>query len=65
MRPGNSERLAHRLDAHGSRVTLQSYPRTDHLTLIGSFAPLVRLLAPVVDDVTDFIRRLPPTTGAR
>lgn len=65
VRPGNSERLASRLDAHGSRVTLKVYPRTNHLSLIGSFSPLLRVLAPVAEDVADFIHRLPPTPGAR
>ena len=59
VRPGNSERLARRLEAHGSRVTLQSYPRANHLTLVGSFSPLLRIIGPVADDVADFIRRLP------
>ena len=65
VRPGNSERLASKLDAHGSRVTLQSYPGTNHLTLIGSFSPLLRVLAPVAEDVADFIHRLPPTPRVR
>lgn len=64
VRPGNSERLAKRLDAHGSRVVLQSYPRTNHLSLIGSLSPLLRLLGPVAKDVADFMHRLPPTPRA-
>jgi acetyl esterase/lipase len=65
VRPGNSERLASRLEANGSRATLQSYPRTNHLSLIGAFSPVLSLLAPVADDVATFIHRLPPTSGAR
>lgn len=65
VRPGNSERLASRLEAQGSRVTLKFYPRTNHLSLIGSFSPLLRVLAPVADDVADFTHRLPPPPGAR
>ncbi len=59
VRPGNSERLAARLRDVGSAVTLKRYPRTGHLSIIGTFSPLLRLLGPVADDVTRFIRTLP------
>jgi acetyl esterase/lipase len=65
VRPGNSERLAKRLTAHGGRVTLQAYPRTNHLTLIGSFSPLLKVLAPIADDVAGFILELPPAPRPR
>jgi acetyl esterase/lipase len=65
VRPGNSERLGKRLEANGARVTLQVYPWTNHLSLIGSFSPLLRPLAGVADDVAGFMHRLPPASNAR
>lgn len=63
VRPGNSERLARRLQQHGSRVALQAYPRTNHLTLVGSFSPLLQGLAPIAEDVARFMHELPSTPG--
>ena len=60
VRPGNSERLAARLRGKGSPVELKSYPRTDHLSLIGSLSPWLGFLAPVTDDVEAFVKALPP-----
>lgn len=58
VRPGNSERLARRLRDRGGDVTLVSYPRPGHITLIGAFSPLLRVLGPVADDVAAFVRRV-------
>lgn len=63
VRPGNSERLAARLRGNGTPVILQAYPRTDHLSLIGSFSPLLRFLGPVANDVAGFVAQLPPAPG--
>lgn len=65
VRPGNSERLARRLESGGARVVLQAYPRTNHLTLVGSFSPLLSFLAPVAADVAHFIHGLPNSKLAR
>ncbi len=61
VRPGNSERLAARLMAHGATVTLADYPRTNHLTLIGAMSPLLVFLAPVADDVSQFVHARQPS----
>jgi acetyl esterase/lipase len=58
--PGNSERLAAKVRDLGGRAEVPLYPRVNHYTLIGSFAPALRVLAPTMREVTDFIWR---TTG--
>lgn len=58
VRPGNSERLARRLETVGSAVVLRRYPRTNHITLVGAFSPLLRWLGPVADDVAMFLRQI-------
>ena len=52
--PGNTSRLAARIRAQGGRVRELHYPHVGHLSLIGAFAPGLRLLAPVLADVTSF-----------
>ena len=54
--PRNSARLAQELVAAGSKARVISYRRVRHLTIIGAFAPPLRFLAPVLDDVDAFIR---------
>lgn len=54
--PGNTARLAARLRARGGDVTEVEYSSIGHLTVIGAFSPLLRLLAPVVNDVDAFVR---------
>ena len=56
----NTRQMASRLQAVGVPVTLQFYPRTNHLTLIGAVAGPLRFLAPVLDDVVEFVRTAPP-----
>ena len=51
----NSAALAARLQGAGTAVTLRSYERLNHLTLIGAFGQPLRWLAPVLDDVAAFI----------
>ncbi len=55
--PGNSERLAERIRARGGRVEHKVYPRADHRTLLGAVTLPLYLIAPVLDDLTGFIRR--------
>ncbi len=55
----NTRQLADKLRAAGVSVTLTTYPRAGHYTLIGAFARPLRLLAPVLDDVAAFVRGEP------
>lgn len=59
VRPGNSERLASRLRDAGVQVTFARYPNTNHLSIVGTFSSLLRLLGPVAEDVARFVRTLP------
>lgn len=52
----STARLAQELSAAGVPVTLHIYPRVTHATLIGSIARPLRALAPVLTDITSFIR---------
>jgi acetyl esterase/lipase len=63
--PGNSRRLAARLRARGDDVTEKIYsgPTVGHLTIIGAFA--MRFIAPVRDDVLDFIARVSARSRGR
>ncbi|HSA79637.1 MAG TPA: alpha/beta hydrolase [Geminicoccaceae bacterium] len=58
--PANSERLAAALAAAGNRVELELYPNLDHVALVAALAAPLRWLAPVLDDVTAFLRATPP-----
>jgi len=51
----NTRRLAERLRAAGVPVTLKVYERVNHFTLAGAFARPLRGLAPVLQDVADFV----------
>lgn len=53
--PGNSLRLAARLQAAGDAVTLHRYRWVGHLSIIGTFSPLLGFLAPLRRDVDAFI----------
>jgi acetyl esterase/lipase len=53
--PGNSRRMAAKIHAHGGVVEERTYGGVGHLTLIGTFAPGLRFLAPVLRDVTQFV----------
>lgn len=61
VRPGNSERLAAKLKAHGASVALTSYPRTNHVSILGAISPLLSFLAPVTADVSAFIASTAPS----
>jgi acetyl esterase/lipase len=56
--PDNSVRLAARIRERGGAVEERVYARVNHFTLIGSFAPGLRMLAPALRDVTDFVWRV-------
>jgi len=55
----NTKQMASKLQQTGIPVTLQIYPRTSHTTLIGAFAYPLRFLAPVLDDVVEFVKVAP------
>lgn len=57
--PRNSEHLAARLQSLGRPVTVKIYDGVGHITIMGAFSPLLSFLAPVRDDVLDFIRTTP------
>jgi acetyl esterase/lipase len=56
--PGNSRRMAAKIHARGGVVEERTYGGVGHLTLIGAFAPGLRVLAPVMRDVTQFVWRV-------
>lgn len=56
----NSARMASLLQAAAVPVTYRVYDRANHVTLAGAFAGPLRWIAPVLDDVVDFITRTPP-----
>lgn len=53
--PGNTARLAARLRVKGDDVTEIEYPAIGHMAIVGAFAPVLRLLAPVLDNVDAFV----------
>ncbi len=55
----NTRQMATQLQSAGVSVTVQFYPRTNHMTLIGAFSAPLRFLAPVLDDVVEFVKTAP------
>lgn len=56
--PGNSRRMSAKIREHGGVAEVLTYGGVGHLTLIGAFAPGLRVLAPVLRDVTQFVWRV-------
>ncbi len=54
--PGNSVRLTNRIREKGGSATLKTYDRVGHLSIIGTFSPLLSFLAPTRDDLVQFVR---------
>ncbi|HSI41279.1 MAG TPA: alpha/beta hydrolase [Xanthobacteraceae bacterium] len=54
--PGDSVRLAERIRAKGGAAELILYPGIDHKLIVGALARPLTGLAPVLDDVTGFIK---------
>jgi acetyl esterase/lipase len=52
----NTLQLARKLRADGVAVALKTYPDAGHVTLIGAFSRPLRNIAPVLDDVAEFVR---------
>lgn len=55
----NTMALAEALQGQGTAVTLKVYERTSHVSLLGAVAPPLRFLAPVLEDLTAFLRAAP------
>jgi hypothetical protein len=56
--------LAVELEAAGTPVTLRMYARASHVTLVGAFAPPLRWVAPVLDDMVALIAATAPATAS-
>jgi hypothetical protein len=56
--PENSRRMAEKIHSHGGVAEERIFRGVGHLTLIGTFAPALRVLAPVLREVTQFIWRV-------
>jgi acetyl esterase/lipase len=52
----NTHQLANKLSAAGVAVTYKRYERVNHVTLIGAMSRPLQWLAPVLDDITVFVR---------
>ena len=55
----NTRQMATQLQSAGVPVTVQFYLLTNHMTLIGAFSAPLRFLAPVLDDVVEFVTTRP------
>lgn len=53
--PGNSTRLAQRIEAAGGRVQVKMYKGLNHALIVGVLAAPLRFLGPVLKDLTAFI----------
>src|SRR5215510_6834764 len=56
--PANSRRMAEKSRAHSGVAEERIYRGVGHLTLIGAFAPALRVLAPVLRETAQFIWRV-------
>lgn len=54
--PANTARLAARIRECGGQVDERYYRTVGHITIIGAIAHPLQFLAPVLDDVTSFVR---------
>jgi acetyl esterase/lipase len=55
----NGIQMASKLREAGVPVTLKQYENVGHIALIGTFAQPLRWLAPVLNDVVDFVQGVP------
>ena len=55
--------LAARLESAGTSVTLRLYERASHTTLLGAFSAPLHWVAPVLEDVSNFIETAAPSRG--
>lgn len=54
--PGNTRRLAAHIRGRRGKVRELHLPRVGHLSLVGAFAPALRFRAPVLAEVSNFVR---------
>jgi acetyl esterase/lipase len=54
--PGNSSRLAQRVNEKGGNAAVVTYDRVGHLSILGAFSPLLSFLAPARNDLVAFVR---------
>jgi len=54
--PGNSTRLADRVNEKGGNAAVVTYARVGHLSILGAFSPLLSFLAPAREDLVAFVR---------
>lgn len=57
VRAGDAVVLCERMTAVGGRCEARLYPGLDHADLIATFSPLFRRKAPVLDELSAFLRR--------
>ncbi|MBX3533557.1 MAG: alpha/beta hydrolase [Xanthobacteraceae bacterium] len=55
--PGNSSRLAKRIEEKGGEALLKTYNHVGHLSIIGTMSPLLSVLAPTKNDLVEFVRQ--------
>ncbi len=55
VNPGNSDRMAARVNARGGQAKVIHYPSIDHVRMVAALAAPLRWMAPVMRDVTAFI----------
>ncbi len=55
VKPDNTRRLAARIAALGGRAETRFYKRANHTAIMGAFSPLLRPLAPSLNDTLTFI----------
>lgn len=55
--PGNSVRLAKRVEQKGGVARIVTYDRVGHLSIIGTISPLLSFLAPTKNDLVEFVRQ--------
>jgi acetyl esterase/lipase len=53
--PGNSVRLANKLQKYGNQAKAAIYPRLGHISILAGFAPGLARFFPAMDDVSAFI----------
>ena len=58
----NTAGLAQALSQAGAPVVTRAFDRVNHATLVGAMAWPLRLLAPVLDEVTAFVAATPPAS---
>lgn len=56
--PANSARLAQRVREKGGTAEVKVYPRVGHIAIVGALAAPLRRIAPVLDDMDGFFRRI-------